>query len=246
MALKYDMDKGNVNNFIRINLDMNILAFDLANFSSSLALMKQGKIVFSEYNEEFRGQDVTLLPKLQKILADHDLTFQELDRLATTRGPGSFTGIRVALATAQGLSLGLSLSASYAADVPALGIDSFSWALNTFPKKINPEQPLLVLLESLRLELYGQLFTGTGEKIEGPFSLSPADIAKTAQYKKALCLGNGAHHLAPYGFEVECFMPQATHLAELASKIPPQDFENYPCLPLYIRDADTTKAKKLK
>ena len=217
---------------------MNILAFDLANFSSSLALMKQGEIVFSEHNKEFRGQDVTLLPKLQKVLADHDLTFQELDRLATTRGPGSFTGIRVALATAQGLSLSV--------EKPALGIDSFLWVFKTYPKEFSSSQLVLVLLESLRLELYGQLFTVEGEVVDAPFSLSPEDIAKNSTYKEALCIGNGASHMKEYGFQLNPFMPQATHLAEFAATIPENELEHYPCLPLYVRDADTSKAKTLK
>tara|TARA_R110002111_G_scaffold219771_1_gene281934 strand:+ start:116 stop:814 length:699 start_codon:yes stop_codon:yes gene_type:complete len=232
------MNKANINNFIRINPDMNILAFDLANFSSSFALMKQGKVVFSEHSKEFRGQDVTLLPKLQKVLADHGLAFQELDRVVTTRGPGSFTGIRVALATAQGIAFSIGKS--------ALGLDSFSWVLKTYPKEIPSGQPVLVLLESLRLELYGQLFTAAGEGVGAPFSASPEDIAQNPTYKKALCLGNGAFHLIEYGFQVDPFMPQATQLAEFASTLFEKELEHYPCLPLYVRDADTSKAKALK
>lgn len=232
------MDKGNSNNFIRTNPDMNILAFDLANFSSSFALIKQGKVIFSEYSKEFRGQDITLLPKLQKVLADHDLTFQDLDRVVTTRGPGSFTGIRVALATAQGIAFSLGKT--------ALGIDSFSWVLKTYPKRTLSTQPILVLLESLRLELYGQFFTAEGETVGAPFSLSPDDIANNASYKEALCIGNGASHIKGYGFQVDPFMPQATHLAEIASIIPEKELGDYPCLPLYVRDADTSKAKAPK
>tara|TARA_R110002095_G_scaffold36908_1_gene34419 strand:- start:72 stop:728 length:657 start_codon:yes stop_codon:yes gene_type:complete len=216
---------------------MNILAFDLANFSSSIALIKGGEIVFSEHNEAFRGQDITLLPKLQKLLTEHNLTFQDLDRLVTTRGPGSFTGIRVALATAQGLS--------FAADRPALGIDSFSWVMKTYLKEVNPAQSVLVLLASLRLELYGQLFTKEGEAVGTAFSLSPEDIAKTPAFKGALCLGNGAHHMKAHDFKIDSFMPQGIQLAKLALDIPEIDFEQYPCLPLYVREADTTKAKTL-
>ncbi len=217
---------------------MNILAFDLANFSSSFALMKQGRIVFFEHTEEFRGQDVTLLPKLQKVFSDNDLTFQGLDRLVATRGPGSFTGIRVALATAQGIS--------FAAEKPALGVDSFLWVLKSYLREFSPSQPILVLLESLRLELYGQLFTVEGEAVSAPFSLSPEDISKNALYKKALCVGNGAFHMKEYDFQVDNFMPQASHLAEFAATISEKELEHYPCLPLYVRDADTWKAKTLK
>lgn len=214
---------------------MNILAFDLSNFSSSFALMKQGDVVFSEHTKEFRGQDITLLPKLQKVLADHDLTFQEVDRVVTTRGPGSFTGIRVALATAQGISISI--------DKPALGVDSFSWVLKTYAQENPSGQSILVLLESLRLELYGQLFTAEGKEVGLPFSLSPEGIAKNATYKAALCIGNGAFYMSEYDFQVDPFMPQASQLAEFTATIPENEVALYPCLPLYVRDADTSKAK---
>ncbi len=214
---------------------MNILAFDLANFSSSLALMMQGEIVFSEYKDEFRGQDVTLLPRLKALLKDHNLKFQDLDRIVTTTGPGSFTGIRVALATAQGLS--------FAADVPALGVNSFDWVLKTYSTPL--PQKTLVLLESLRLELYGQLFDKDGLKRGPAFSLSPQDIAANPLFEAALCLGNGVKHMAPYDFQINPFMPQAVHLAEFAAKISDDDLQQYPCVPIYVRDADTSKPKNV-
>lgn len=212
---------------------MNILAFDLANFSSSLALIKQGDVVFSEHSSEFRGQDVTLLPKLKTLLSEHHLTFQDLDRLVTTTGPGSFTGIRVALATAQGLS--------FAAGIPAFGVNAFQWVVKTYPKPL--VQHTLVLLESLRLEQYGQLFDEAGGEVGDPFSLSPEDIASNALYKGALCIGNGAKYMESHDCQIDPFMPQASHLAELAAEIPEEELGDYPCVPIYVRDADTSKPK---
>ena len=212
---------------------MNILAIDLANFSSSVALIKRGELVYRDHHDVFRGQDVTLLPKLMALLEEHKLRFQDLDRLVSTTGPGSFTGIRVALATLQGLS--------FAADVPALGVNSFDWVMRTYPNPLT--QNTLVLLESKRLELYGQLFDEHGHMEGSSFSVSPEDISKDLLYQSALCIGNGAHYMREYGFEVVDFMPQASHLAELALEIPQEGLKKYPCLPVYSRDADTGKPK---
>ena len=216
-----------------MNSSFNILAIDLANFSSSVALLKQGQLVYSDHSDVFRGQDVTLLPKLKALLKEHGLRFQDLDRFVSTTGPGSFTGIRVALATLQGLS--------FAARVPALGVTSFQWVARTYPKSLH--RKTLVLLESMRLELYGQLFDETGQEVGTPFSLPPKVIAQNPHYQGALCIGNGAKYMTEYGFDVDEFMPQASHLGTLALKIPESDFMNYPCVPVYTREADTSKPK---
>ena len=211
---------------------MNILAIDLANFSSSVALMVNSKIVYSDHSDVFRGQDVTLLPKLKTILTKEGLRFEDLDRLVSTTGPGSFTGIRVALATLQGLS--------FAANVPAYGVGSFNWVMGTYPSPLAPKT--LVLLESKRLELYGQLFNEKGQALGDILSLSPEAIAANPRYKGARCIGNGAAYMTEQGFDIDDFMPQAAHLAELALTLPKTP-ENYPCHPLYVRDADTSKPK---
>ena len=214
---------------------MNILAIDLANFSSSLALIVEGHLIFSEYSDVFRGQDVTLLPKIKDILEKEGIRFEDLDRLVSTTGPGSFTGIRVALATLQGLS--------FAANVPTYGINSFEWVIKTYPKPL-PDKTL-VLLESKRLELYGQLFDKSGSALGEAFSLSPENIALDARYKGALCIGNGAHHMKAFSANVEGFMPQAHHLAAFALTLSKDDQEKYPCHPVYVRDADTGTSKNV-
>ncbi len=79
---------------------MAILAFECANFTLSLALMTNRHTVFFDDFQELRGQDQVLLPKIEGLLDKADLSFQDLDLIVTTTGPGSFTGIRLALAEA--------------------------------------------------------------------------------------------------------------------------------------------------
>ena len=100
---------------------MNILAFELANFSCSIALSVKGEVVAFHQSDEYKGQDATLIPQINHMLIHNGLSFQQLDRIVTTTGPGSFTGIRVALATAQGLEL--------AASVPAFALNSLEWTV---------------------------------------------------------------------------------------------------------------------
>jgi tRNA threonylcarbamoyladenosine biosynthesis protein TsaB len=215
---------------------MIILAFELANFGCSVALWQDGEILAQHQSTDVQGQDVTLISHLKSMLNSRGLRFQDLNRIVTTTGPGSFTGIRVALATAQGLSL--------AAQVPAVGISSFGAVSSFFWQPHTLSQDFLVLLESRRLELYGQLFEGkTGAAKGMPFALSPADIRTQYPPEIVTYVGTGAIHLdIP-----EPFTTNATHLAALCTQIPPEEMKHYPCLPLYMRPADTSipKAKTL-
>ena len=223
---------------------MNILALDIANFSSSLALMKNNEIAGFFYDKEFRGQDVHLLQRLEGLLQENQLDFKDLDLIVATTGPGSFTGIRVGLATIQGLAL--------AAEVPAIGINSFEWILHSYLDKnhidTNTFLNTLVVLESLRLEQYVCLFNNQGKLVGGATSLAPDDIIGKYSNIDVVCIGNGAHHLADKKVSaskliVKPFMADARDLANYAIKIKDYTSKDYKCLPTYIRGADISKPK---
>ncbi|MES2365193.1 MAG: tRNA (adenosine(37)-N6)-threonylcarbamoyltransferase complex dimerization subunit type 1 TsaB [Pseudomonadota bacterium] len=92
---------------------MRILAFDTSTEYCSVALLQDG--VFS-VREIHAGQTHSqiLLPMCQEVLAEAQISLAQLDGIAFGAGPGSFTGLRIACAVAQGLAFG--------ADVPVLGI----------------------------------------------------------------------------------------------------------------------------
>jgi len=86
---------------------INILAFDTSGDEASLALWANGNMRFLSLplSAGPHSQAACLLPAIQDLLKEEALDFKGLDVIATSIGPGSFTGIRVGLATAQGLLL---------------------------------------------------------------------------------------------------------------------------------------------
>ncbi len=85
---------------------MIILASDTSGKSISVALSKEGTVI-----EEISGQDTmqhasSLLPAINQILQNNDLSIADIDLFATTTGPGSFTGIRIGLSAVMGLAYG--------------------------------------------------------------------------------------------------------------------------------------------
>ncbi|SQI41150.1 UGMP family protein [Leminorella richardii] len=85
-----------------------ILAIDAATEACSVAVWNDGE-VHSVYAECPREHAQRLLPMVQQVLDESGLTLQDLDALAFGHGPGSFTGVRIAIGTIQGLALGTGL-----------------------------------------------------------------------------------------------------------------------------------------
>ncbi|MGP3593297.1 tRNA (adenosine(37)-N6)-threonylcarbamoyltransferase complex dimerization subunit type 1 TsaB [Vagococcus sp. WN89Y] len=87
---------------------MRILAIDTATEACSVALLNDGT-TFAHFELCPREHTQRILPLVQDVLRDADLTLTGLDALAFGRGPGSFTGVRIGIGIAQGLALGAAL-----------------------------------------------------------------------------------------------------------------------------------------
>ena len=83
-----------------------LLALDTATEACSVALLHDGK-VSSHYEVVPSLHAQKLLPMIQQLLADAGVTLQQLDAIAFGRGPGAFTGVRIAIGVVQGLAFAL-------------------------------------------------------------------------------------------------------------------------------------------
>ena len=92
-----------------------------------------------------RGQTERLVPMIQELCAASNVALGDLDALAVTLGPGSFTGVRVGLATAQGMAFALS--------VPLYGYSTLEVI-----SKVSDERPLTVAIDTKRGEVFTQNF----------------------------------------------------------------------------------------
>lgn len=93
-----------------------ILAIDTSAAQCAVALV--GDIATASRSESMtRGHAEALFPMIDDVLAELSVDFRDLTRIAVCTGPGSFTGLRVGIAAARGLALGLG--------VPALGVTRF-------------------------------------------------------------------------------------------------------------------------
>ncbi|MGD9863918.1 MAG: tRNA (adenosine(37)-N6)-threonylcarbamoyltransferase complex dimerization subunit type 1 TsaB [Pseudodonghicola sp.] len=94
-----------------------ILAFDTSAAHCAAALLSGDRLLDLRGEEMGRGQAERLMPLLEELLAAAGVTWADLTAIGVGEGPGNFTGIRIAVAAARGLALGLK--------VPAIGVSTF-------------------------------------------------------------------------------------------------------------------------
>ena len=124
---------------------MNILAIDTSTEACSAALLRDDGEIFSEFELAPR-QHTRLLPKMMdSVLKASSLSKQSLTHCAFANGPGAFTGIRIAAATAQGIAIGL--------DIPVIQISTLATLAQACLEK-HAENSTLVALDARMGEVY--------------------------------------------------------------------------------------------
>lgn len=148
---------------------MRILALDTAGSSCSVALLTDAGLVESGIEAE-RVHAETVLPMVERLLKDAGLKLAELDALAFGRGPGAFTGLRVAASVAQGLA--------YGAAIPVVPVSNLA-AQAAATHRRHGVTRVLVCLDARMQEVYWAGYGVKGDSLEllAPESLSlPGDL----------------------------------------------------------------------
>jgi tRNA threonylcarbamoyladenosine biosynthesis protein TsaB len=164
---------------------MTVLAFDCAVSGLGVALVRNG-VCLAARAEGGRDQAARLLPAIETVLADAGVDRRAVALIAVTVGPGSFTGVRVGLAAARGLSVGL--------NVPLAGLTTTSVLLaQAVPAQAMPAERLTVAAVDSRL---GDWFCAIGDGDTAPFVATASDLAARLAGRPCRVVGSGALALA--------------------------------------------------
>jgi len=200
-----------------------ILALDCATGPTSVAVLKGGRITAYLENPASTMQSARLMPMVEQALKQSALLYSDLSAVACTTGPGSFTGIRVALAAARGIC--------FAAKVPGLGFTT----LEVLAFAARQSGPLLAALNAGKGEWYYQAFDGMKSVYEPQVGSPEKALASIG--KDTPVIGNiqaPGYKLIPITF------PRADALAGLAAA----GTQSSPMVPFYIRPPDAIPATK--
>lgn len=101
---------------------MLILACDTSNSTCSAGLYEDGRELMFELNNSGRTHSETFMPIVDKIVKESGKTYKDIDAVAVTAGPGSFTGIRIGLSAVKGLCLALNIPCIPVSSTKALAL----------------------------------------------------------------------------------------------------------------------------
>lgn len=212
------------------------LALDAAGGACSAAICRDGEVIGHRFAAMARGQAEVLAPMVAETMAEAGCAFAALDLIAVSVGPGTFTGIRIGLATARALGL--------AAGKPVAGIGSADVVAAAIPAALRQGRTVLVILDSRRPELWVQAFDADLAPLAPIAALTLAQIADWAKTLGPVVLaGDGAAQAAPLFADATLAPAQAdaAQVAQLAAARWPAGAALAP-EPLYLRPPDVTLA----
>ncbi len=209
-----------------------LLCFDTALNGCNVACVAAGGQPVTRQIVTGRDQAARLVPLIQDCLREAGVTFTGLDKIITTVGPGSFTGLRIGLSTARSLALALGK--------PLAGVTTMAVAALQ-AQRLSAGKPFTVLLETKRTDFYAQLFKGDGDADGAVFAAEAADIL--ARLEGHFIYGDAAARFAEEtryaGAHQTMAMLDPLDLLAIGAQASPQDAIE----PLYLRGADVSQPK---
>ena len=206
---------------------MRLLAIDTALAACAAAVCDtNGGIIASESELMARGHAEALMPMIARVMAKSGISFDQLDRIAVTVGPGSFTGLRVGVSAARGIAL--------AARKPAVGVTTMTALAAQFLAE-DDTMPVLVAIDARNDQGYMQAFS-TGGHVLLPAQLGPLRTVAMLKLGPMRVIGSAAKRVAellPADQVVASFDRPAPDIAWVA-QIGSAGSADNPPKPLYI------------
>ncbi|NBI66204.1 tRNA (adenosine(37)-N6)-threonylcarbamoyltransferase complex dimerization subunit type 1 TsaB [Pseudoflavonifractor sp. 60] len=135
---------------------MNILALESSATACSAALCRDGALVAQSFQSSGLTHSRTLLPMVHDLLKNCGESLEKVDVIAVAAGPGSFTGLRIGVATAKGLAW-----AQEKPCAPCSTLESMAWPLAHLQGKL-----IVCAMDARRRQVYNALFFARGEELE--------------------------------------------------------------------------------
>lgn len=220
-----------------------ILNIETATKNCSVSIAKNETVlVLKELNDGNYSHAEKLHPFIQDILKEADVTLKEIDAVAVSKGPGSYTGLRIGVSAAKGLC--------FAFDKPLISIET----LESLAHSVSVEEGFIIpMLDARRMEVYATVFNTSYNQVREIRAeiINENSFQEYLSENKVYFLGDGAekckeviqHKNAVF---IDDKFPSAKQMATLSyAKYKINDIEDVAYFePFYLKDFMVTQEKK--
>ena len=160
-----------------------LLSVDSSAVTASVALTDGEKVIKSEFINAGLTHSETLLPMIKRVMDGY--SFDDLEAIAVTAGPGSFTGVRIGVATVKGLA--------FNSDIPCISVSVLEAIAHNF---CDEDCIVCAVMDARRMQFYNALFeikNGSVKRLCEDRAISIDDLRKELTcYDKVIAAGDGA------------------------------------------------------
>lgn len=221
-----------------------ILNIESSNSICSVCLAEDGKVTFQKETTEANRHSELLASFTDDILKEAKITTADLDAIAVSKGPGSYTGLRIGVSLAKGLA--------YAGQIPLIAVDTLKSIAWKAKAAINePESIIRPMIDARRMEVYSSSFHSNLAQINEPEAIIVDETSFSKEFSSPVYFcGNGAEKCKEVLTNSNAFFIEADtsslHLAELSyQQFLEKDFVDTAYFePFYLKQFSTTVSKK--
>jgi tRNA threonylcarbamoyladenosine biosynthesis protein TsaB len=201
-----------------LTASISLLAIDTATEQCSVALLRDD-VVLHRGVQTPRGHADLVLPMVQELMNEAGMAFSQLNAIAFGRGPGGFTGVRIAIGVAQGLA--------YAADLPLIPVSNLAAVAQQGAELVSPGAQLLVCMDARMGEVYSGLFVVGAEGLVTSIAAEQVCAPERVEVPiSTLAMGLGTGFRAYASLQAryagmtlrDDALPHAIHIAQLATR----------------------------
>jgi len=226
-----------------------LLYIDTTGETALIGLSIQDQIIVEVSNQASQQHASFVQTSIQSICKEHSFDLNQLDGIVVTLGPGSYTGMRVGLASAKGIA--------YALDKPLIGLSSLALLAKAANKQIDKTSTsyrLFSMIDARRMEIFGSIYDCNEQALteEQAIVLDTPYLSSLVKKGKIYCVGSGASKvgqiLVDEQIQVLNCQYSVVEMLEMAMiKWKKQDFEDLAYVsPTYIKDVYTIPSKQSK
>ena len=222
-----------------------ILNIDTSTDVCSVAIARDGHVIALRENDKGFNHSVLLGVYVDELLKENNLTSDDLDAVAVSMGPGSYTGLRIGVSLAKGICFG--------AGKPLIAVSTLEALANAVARRKGEEVYYCPMIDARRMEVYTAIYDREGEMIQDIRAevIEEGSFADLLVDRKILFFGNGSDKVKnvlknPNAVFISGVTTSAGNMVVLAErKFAEKKFEDVAYFePFYLKDFVATVPKR--